>query len=213
MVFNELSAKVVAKILLETGAVKLSPENPFTWASGIKSPIYCDNRTLLSFPEIRTIFANEFCKLIKDKYTNCTALAGVATGAIALTAIVADKLKLPMIYIRPEPKKHGLGNQIEGKITPSKYVVIEDLISTGGSSLKALEALKNHGSEVLGMAAIFTYGFETAAQNFKKSDCLLYTLCDYQKLLETAVENKLLNENYLLTLSDWRNNPETWEKK
>ena len=200
-----------AEILLKLEAIKLSPDNPFVWASGWKSPIYCDNRIILSDPFSRDLIANNFSEIIKSKYKNVELIAGVATGAIGIGILVAQKLNLPFIYVRPEAKKHGRKNQIEGKaVENQKVVVIEDLISTGKSSLNAVKALRNSKLDVLGMVAIFTYGFDTSVNNFEKDLVKLETLCDYSRLLEKALEIDYIKEEYLETLTEWNKDPENW---
>ena len=200
-----------AEILLKLEAIKLSPNNPFTWASGWKSPIYCDNRIILSDPNSRNLIADNFVKIIKDKYKDTELIAGVATGAIGIGILVAQKLDLPFIYVRPEAKKHGRKNQIEGKISQNqKVIVIEDLISTGMSSLNAVKALKNSKLNVLGMIAIFTYGFEISKRNFENDKIELDTLCDYPILLKKALETEYISEDNLETLSAWNKDPENW---
>jgi orotate phosphoribosyltransferase len=204
--------KKTARLLLECRAVQLRPDKPFQWASGWKSPIYCDNRKTLSYPEIRNFIKDSFVSLIKEKYFSTEAIAGVATGAIAQGALVADMLNLPFYYVRPEPKSHGLENLIEGDPKPGqRVVVIEDLISTGSSSLKAVDALRRFGCEVLGMLAVFTYGFPVAAENFSKAGCSLTTLSNYEALLELALELKYIQEDAQPVLQVWRKNPETWD--
>ncbi|MCF8380506.1 MAG: orotate phosphoribosyltransferase [Bacteroidales bacterium] len=203
----------IAEYLLQSKAIKLDAANPFTWASGWRSPIYCDNRITLSYPEIRSFIRDQFIGIIRNKYPQCNLIAGVATGAIAQAALVADKMELPFVYVRPEPKKHGRENLIEGEITKGqKVVVIEDLISTGGSSLKAVEALRSSGVEVLGMAAIFSYGFEVAEKSFLESECALDTLGNYNDMLEIAVKMNYIEEKYLNILKIWRESPSTWGK-
>ncbi|MFD2512618.1 orotate phosphoribosyltransferase [Pontibacter locisalis] len=205
------TAHQVASFLLETEAVKLRPEQPFKWSSGWNSPIYCDNRVTLSFPFIRSYIKQQLAELIRNHYSEAEAIAGVATAGIAQGALVADYLEMPFLYVRPEPKKHGMGNQIEGRLLEGqKVVLIEDLISTGGSSLKAAEAVKAAGAEVIGMAAIFTYGFAVAEENFKKAGIPLHCLSDYNALTEAALENGYIPESALETLADWRKSPETW---
>ena len=200
-----------AEILLKLEAIKLSPNNPFVWASGWKSPIYCDNRIILSDPFSRDLIADNFSEIIKSKYKNAELIAGVATGAIGIGILVAQKLNLPFIYVRPEAKKHGRKNQIEGKaVENQKVVVIEDLISTGKSSLNAVKALRNSKLDVLGMVAIFTYGFDTSVNNFEKDLVKLETLCDYSRLLEKALEINYIKEEYLETLTEWNKDPENW---
>lgn len=207
---QEISAHV-AQLLLEVKAIKLSPEKPFKWASGWNSPIYCDNRVALSYPAARTAIKNYLVQVIKANYPDCEAIAGVATAGIPQGALVADAMNLPFIYVRPEPKKHGMGNQIEGKVTEGqKVVLIEDLISTGGSSLKAVDALRDSNIEVLGMAAIFTYGFPVADANFSQKNVKLTTLSNYEALLPKAVEMGYVSESQLVTLGEWRKEPGAW---
>jgi orotate phosphoribosyltransferase len=204
--------KKTARLLLQCEAIKLNPGKPFLWASGWKSPIYCDNRKTLSYPEVRNFIKYSFAEIIKEKYLSTEAIAGVATGAIAQGALVADLLNLPFFYIRSEPKGHGLENLIEGDLKPGqRVVVIEDLISTGGSSLKAVEAIRAREGEVLGMLAVFTYGFSRAEENFKKAGCALTTLSHYDVLLEIARESDYINEETHTLLKEWRKNPETWD--
>jgi orotate phosphoribosyltransferase len=210
----EKSAKKIAEYLLQIKAIKLQPSNPFTWASGWKSPIYCDNRKTLSFPEVRSYIRDSFTKLIKELYPDAEMIAGVATGAISHGALVADKMTLPFIYVRSEAKEHGLGNQIEGYYQKGqKVVVVEDLISTGGSSLNAVKALREAGCEVLGMTAIFTYEFKKAADGFTAAGCRLDTLCNYTTLIETAVEAGYITEENVETLKKWRADPSVWGVK
>ncbi|PCH77409.1 MAG: orotate phosphoribosyltransferase [Flavobacteriaceae bacterium] len=213
MIFNKDTAKRTAELLLQIKAIKLSPQEPFTWASGWNSPIYCDNRTTLSYPIIRTYLREELGKIIEEKYGKPEVIAGVATGAIAIGVLVAEYLNVPFIYVRPEAKKHGRQNQVEGVLEPGKrVVVIEDLISTGKSSLNAVKALKEAGADVKGMVAIFSYGFEIAASNFENDGVELTTLSDYDNLLELASENNYIAEKELETLKQWRINPSTWNK-
>ncbi|NMB05253.1 MAG: orotate phosphoribosyltransferase [Bacteroidales bacterium] len=203
--------KLTAEKLLRIKAIKLQPSNPFTWASGWKSPIYCDNRKLMSYPAIRNFIKVEFARLILEKYPQVDAIAGVATGAIAPGVLVADLLGLPFVYIRATPKDHGLENLIEGDLKPKqKVVVIEDLVSTGGSSLKAVEAIRRDGSDVLGMVAVFTYGFPLALQSMQDARVELTTLCDYDAILDEAVATDYIDESELKTLQDWRKNPDQW---
>ena len=210
--FDETSYKV-AEFLLQIKAIKLQPENPFTWASGWKSPIYCDNRKTLSYPSIRTYIRQQFVSAINADYAKPDVIAGVATGGIAQGALVAQEMGLPFVYIRSEAKKHGLTNMIEGDIENGQsVVVIEDLVSTGGSSLKAVEALRERGCNVKGMAAIFTYGFNVAEENFKKADCKVLTLTNYSTLINVALDKGYINEKDLTSLNDWRNNPDTWKQ-
>ena len=204
--------KSVAEKLLKIKAVKLQPKNPFVWASGWNSPIYCDNRKTLSYPQIRNYIKIELARLIVELYPDVEVIAGVATGAIAQGALVADLLGLPFVYIRPTPKDHGLENMIEGDLRPrQKVVVIEDLISTGGSSLKAVEAIRNDGSEVLGMLAIFTYGFPLAEQKFKNAKVKLTTLCTYEGVLSEALSTNYISTDDIETLQEWRRNPAVWK--
>lgn len=203
--------KLTAEKLLKVKAVKLQPSNPFTWASGWKSPIYCDNRKLMSYPATRNYLKVEFARLILEKYPQVDVIAGVATGAIAPGALVADVLGLPFVYVRSAPKDHGLENLIEGDLKPKqKVVVIEDLVSTGGSSLKAVEAIRRDGSDVLGMFAIFTYGFPAAEKNMKEARVELTTLCNYDAILDEALAINYIDESELKTLQDWRKEPESW---
>ena len=200
-----------AELLLKLKAIKLSPNDPFTWASGWKSPIYCDNRVLLSDPNSRNIIANYFVEIIKQKYKSVEVIAGVATGAIGIGILVAQKLNLPFIYVRPEAKKHGRKNQIEGKILENqKIVVIEDLISTGKSSLNAVRALKESNLEVLGMVAIFTYGFKVSKENFHENKVELFTLSNYNELVKKAIEINYISHKESETLKKWNDNPENW---
>lgn len=204
----------VALKLLKIKAVKLQPSNPFTWASGWKSPIYCDNRKTLSYPALRNFIKIELARIIREKYDQVDAIAGVATGAIAQGAMVAEELGLPFVYVRSSPKDHGLENLIEGDLKPGmKVVVIEDLISTGGSSLKAVDAIRADGSDVIGMLAIFTYGFHVAEQAFKNAKVELTTLSDYNSVLEMALETNYIHESELKALQEWRKSPSTWGPK
>lgn len=206
--------KIVAAKLLKIKAVKLQPSNPFTWASGWKSPIYCDNRKTLSYPPLRNFIKLELARLIREKYEDVDAIAGVATGAIAQGAMVAEELGLPFVYVRSSPKDHGLENLIEGDLKPGmKVVVIEDLISTGGSSLKAVEAIRNDGSDVIGMLAIFSYGFPVAEEAFRKAKVELTTLSNYEAVLEIALATNYIHESELTALQEWRNAPSTWLPK
>ena len=204
-------ANAIITNLIQIKAINLNLAKPYSWASGWNSPIYCDNRKTLSYPVVRKQICDGFTNFIRTQYPEADLIAGVATGAIAHAALVASSLDLPMIYVRPEPKKHGLQNQIEGDVTPNqKAVVIEDLISTGGSSLAAVEALRNAGANVLGMVAIFTYGFDVAINNFSKAEVPLHTLASYEQLIEQATEMGLVHVNELETLRDWRANPGGW---
>lgn len=201
----------IAKLLLQINAIKINLANYFTWASGLKSPIYCDNRKTLSYPEARNFIKSEFVNAIKNNFGNVDLIAGVATGAIAQGALVADYLGLPFVYVRSSPKKHGLENLIEGvAIKGQSVLVIEDLVSTGASSLKAVDALRKAGCNVLGMLAIFTYGFKIAENNFKNADCKLITLSDYETLINYAHKNNLVSDNDLVSLKKWRTDPENW---
>tara|TARA_B100001146_G_C16192039_1_gene439610 strand:- start:2213 stop:2854 length:642 start_codon:yes stop_codon:yes gene_type:complete len=212
MVLDKNTAKKTAELLLQINAIKLKPENPFTWASGWKSPIYCDNRILLSYPAIRNFVKEEIAKQVESLYGKPDVIAGVATGAIGIGALVADVLGLPFIYVRPEPKKHGRQNQIEGKLEANQtVVVIEDLISTGKSSLNAVDALLESGANVKGMLAIFTYGFDVAEDNFKSKELDLHTLSDYEHLIQQASETHFVKEEQLNTLRQWRTNPSQWQ--
>lgn len=203
--------KLLAKKLLGISAVKLQPKNPFTWASGWKSPIYTDNRKTLSFPDVRTFVKIELSRLIAEKFEEFDVIAGVATGAIAQGAMIADELGMPYVYIRSAAKDHGMGNLIEGDIKPGqKVVVVEDLISTGGSSLKAVEAVRQAGCEVVGMVAIFTYGFPLAEEKFKEAGVTLYTLSNYNAVLVAAAETGYINSEDIETLKVWRENPSQW---
>lgn len=209
---QEIIAGEVATKLLEIEAIKLNYKNPFTWSSGWKSPIYCDNRMALSFPAIRTFIKEGLVKAIRDTYKDVECIAGVATAGIPQGALVADALSLPYIYVRPKPKDHGMGNLIEGKIEKGqKVVLVEDLISTGGSSLKAAQALKEAGFKVLGMVAIFTYGFDVAEKNFEEAGIRLVCLSDFNHLLKEAVRKKYLDENQLVYVKSWRVDPGNWK--
>lgn len=204
----------VTKRLLEIDTIKIQPLSPFTWASGWKSPIYCDNRKILSYPETRSFIRDKFVEIIQNKYPQAEVIAGVATGAIAHGVLVADKMGLPFIYIRSKPKGHGLENLIEGDLKPGqKVVVIEDLVSTGGSSLKAVEAVNNFGGEVIGMLSIFTYNFDVAQEQFKKANIELTPLSRYQVLIDTALEAGEISKDQVETLMEWRKDPANWGKK
>jgi len=203
----------VALSLLQIKAIKLNPANPFTWASGWRSPIYCDNRKTLSYPAVRKLICESFAELIGELYPEAEVIAGVATGAIAHGILVAERLGLPFIYVRPAPKSHGLANQVEGEVKPgAKVVVVEDLISTGGSSLNAVEALRQAGCEVSGMTAIFTYGFPVAEENFRQAGVQLDALTNYQLLISIAVEQGYIRPEESETLAAWRENPAEWGK-
>lgn len=211
MIFNKDTASKTAELLLQINAIKLNSKNPFTWASGWKSPIYCDNRIILSFPAIRNYIRDEFAKNIEKQFGKPDVIAGVATGAIGIGVLVAEDLGLPFVYVRPESKKHGRMNQVEGFLQKGQnVVVVEDLISTGNSSLLAVEALRNEGANVKGMAAIFSYGFEVAEENFKNANVDLYTLSNYENLLDLAVAKEYITEAEQDTLKEWRKNPSEW---
>ena len=201
----------VTKRLLQINTIKIQPSSPFTWASGWLAPIYCDNRKILSYPETRSFICDQFVRIIKEKYPHAEVIAGVATGAIAHGVLVAEKLGLPFIYVRSKPKDHGLENLIEGDLkSGQKVVVIEDLVSTGGSSLKAVEALTNFGGDVLGMCAIFTYNFPVATDNFKKEGVELTTLSNYEILINLALEMGEVHKDEMDSLRSWRENPSKW---
>lgn len=209
----EQIAKQVAEKLLQIKAIKLEPANHFVWASGWNSPIYCDNRKTLSYPEVRSFVRDSFVKVISANFTDYDVVAGVATGAIAQGALVADKLEKPFVYVRSQAKDHGLGNLIEGDLKPgSKVLVIEDLISTGGSSLKAVEAIRAAGCEVVGMVAIFTYGFAKAEEAFATANVKLVTLSNYNSLIDSAKQIGYVAESDVKVLQEWRVSPETWKK-
>jgi len=213
MIFNDDKALKVAEFLLQIKAIKLQPNSPFTWASGIKSPIYCDNRVTLSYPNIRTFIRQEYAETLVEVFGKPDVIAGVATGGIAQGALVAQELGLPFIYVRSEAKKHGMGNQIEGYFEEGqKVVVIEDLISTGGSSLKAVDALRDAKLDVKGLVAIFTYGFKAAEKNFENAKCPYRTLTNYDILLEHAKEASLISEDEAGSLLEWKANPQSWKK-
>jgi orotate phosphoribosyltransferase len=212
MILNKNTAKKTAELLLSIKAIKLQPNDPFTWASGWSSPIYCDNRTTLSYVAIRNYIRENLAKIITDKHGKPDVIAGVATGAIAIGVLVAQELGIPFIYVRPEPKKHGRKNQIEGHIDSSQnVVVVEDLISTGKSSLNAVKALKEADIKVKGMVAIFNYGFKVADENFKNENIELTTLSNYENLLEQALETNYITERQLKTLKKWSKNPSEWK--
>ena len=202
-----------AKKLMDIQAIKLQPNEPFTWASGWKSPIYTDNRKTLSFPQLRSFVKLELCHAIQENFPEAEAVAGVATGAIAQGALVADQLGLPYSYVRPKPKDHGMGNLVEGEIKKgAKVVVVEDLISTGGSSLKAVAALREYGVEVIGMVASFTYGFPVAEQAFAEAGVKLITLSNYEAVIEEAAKTGYIKEDDKAVLAEWRKNPSTWKQ-
>ncbi len=210
--FDDAAVKI-AEYLLQIKAVKLQPDQPFTWASGLKSPIYCDNRKTLSYPQIRTFIRQQFVNVINHHFAKPDVIAGVATGGIAQGALVAQDLGLPFVYVRSEAKKHGMTNMVEGEVEKDQtVVVIEDLISTAGSSMKAIDALRERGCNVKGMLAIFTYGFEEANINLKKANCTTYTLCDYDTLIEVALKQNYITENDLESLKQWKVDPFSWNK-
>jgi orotate phosphoribosyltransferase len=214
MIFNKETAEKTAELLLQINAIKLNPKNPFTWASGWKSPIYCDNRLLLSYPEIRNYIRDSFSKNIEKQFGKPDVIAGVATGAIGIGILVAESLGLPFVYVRPEPKKHGRQNQVEGHLEAGQsVVVVEDLISTGGSSLLAVAALKEAGAQIKGMAAVFTYGFEVAENNFATAKIDLYTLSNYQNLINLAIDKNYISKTEEETLRAWSKSPSTWSNE
>lgn len=203
--------RLLAEKLLQISAIKLQPRNPFIWASGWNSPIYNDNRRILSYPDIRNFVKIEYSKAILENFPEVEAIAGVATGAIAMGAIVADILGLPYVFVRDTPKDHGLENSIEGNLKPgTKVVVIEDLVSTGGSSLKTVELLENYGTEVIGMACLFNYKFPMAVKRFHEANINLVSLCDYSTMIEVAEETKYINREEAETLREWREDPAGW---
>lgn len=205
-------AKAVAEKLLQIGAVKLSPEQPYTWTSGLKSPIYCDNRRLLSFPYERDFIKSEMCSMIFEQFPEADVIAGVATAGISWGVMAADQLKMPFAYVRPEPKKHGMQNQIEGYLeTGKKVLIVEDLISTGMSSLKVCDAIRKNGNEVCGMVAIFSYQFKEAEEAFKNADVKLLTLSNYETLTQLAREQGKIDDAMLESLLKWRSNPSAWD--
>ncbi len=209
----ELNQVEVTEKLLEINTIKIQPNNPFTWASGWKSPIYCDNRKILSYPETRTYIRDKFVEVIREKYPDAEVIAGVATGAIAIGVLVAEQLGLPFIYVRSKPKGHGLENLIEGDLKPfQKVVVIEDLVSTGISSLKAAEAVNNFGGNVVGMVSIFTYNFPHARENFKKAGIELTSLSRYQILIDLSLEKGEITKDQIESLLEWREDPASWGK-
>ncbi|WP_296637997.1 orotate phosphoribosyltransferase [Polaribacter sp.] len=213
MVMNKDTSKKTAELLLQIKAIKLSPNEPFQWASGWKSPIYCDNRVTLSYPPVRVFLKEEIAKIVELEYGKPDVIAGVATGAIAIGILVAQELGVPFVYVRPVPKKHGRKNQIEGHLESGQnVVVIEDLISTGNSSLNAVAAIKEVGAVVKGMVAIFSYGFDVATQNFKDKNLNLKTLSNYENLLEQALDSNYISQKELATLQEWRANPSEWNQ-
>ena len=214
MIFNNNTAQQTAELLLQINAIKLNSKNPFTWASGWKSPIYCDNRIILSFPAVRNYIRDEFAKHIEEKFGKPDVIAGVATGAIGIGILVAEAMNLPFVYVRPEPKKHGRQNQVEGFLQKGqKVVVVEDLISTGGSSLLAVEALRNEGANIKGMAAIFTYGFQISEDRFKEANLEVFTLSNYENLLKKAIEKQYVSEKEMESLTEWAKSPSTWNQE
>ncbi len=211
MIYNNVVAREVAEYLLEIKAVVLNPSEPFTWTSGIKSPIYCDNRKTLSYPKVRNYIKTAFCDILSEEFINTDVVAGVATAGIPHGVLVADVLNKPFVYVRDKPKGHGLENQIEGKIdSGQKVVVIEDLISTGGSSLKAVEALRQSGAQVLGLGAIFTYGFDKAEKAFEKAECPYFTLSDFPTLIQVALKQDYVKSEDYERLMAWYKDPEQW---
>lgn len=211
MKMNDATALKIAEFLLQIKAIKLNPKHPFTWASGWKSPIYCDNRVTLSHPQIRTYIRQQLVQCINANFGKPDVIAGVATGAIAQGVLVAEAMGLPFVYIRSSAKEHGMGNLIEGKIEKGQsVVVVEDLISTGMSSLKAVNALREANCDVKGMVAIFTYGFKTANDNFKSAKCKLHTLSDYETLIKQALHSNYISDSDLKSLKSWRDNPSEW---
>jgi orotate phosphoribosyltransferase len=213
MILNNDQGLKVAEFLLQIKAIKLQPNDPFTWASGWKSPIYCDNRKTLSYPNVRTYIRQSYCEAILEKFGKPDLIAGVATGGIAQGALVAQELGVPFVYVRSSAKGHGLGNQIEGDYSSGQnVVVIEDLISTGGSSLKAVDALREAGLTVKGLVAIFSYGFKIAEENFSNAECDYVTLSNYESLMEQALEQGSISQNDANSLREWRENPSEWKK-
>lgn len=205
------TSMALASFLLQIKAIKLNPANPFTWASGLKSPIYCDNRVTLSYPQVRTFIREGFVKMCLDKFGKPDVIAGVATGGIPQGALVAQELGLPFVYVRSEKKSHGMNNQVEGIINSGQSVVIiEDLVSTGKSSLNAVEALREKGAVIKGMLAIFTYGMDVATENFKNNKCELFTLTNYNTLVQKAAEESYIREDDLASLMEWKKDPQAW---
>jgi orotate phosphoribosyltransferase len=208
---DTMTAGLVARQLLEIKAIKLQPNEPFTWASGWKSPIYCDNRLALSYPKVRSMIKGKLVEVARNKFEGIEAIAGVATAGIPQGALLADALDLPFLYVRSKAKGHGMENMIEGKVTEGqKVLVVEDLVSTGGSSLKAVQDLRNAGFNVVGMVAIFTYGFEVAKENFKQAKVKLVCLSDYGALLQQATEENHVSDDDLESLHTWRKDPGSW---
>ena len=211
MILNTESGLKVAEFLLQIKAIELSPNKPYTWASGWKSPIYCDNRKTLSYPNVRTYIRQQFASVVTEQYGKPDVIAGVATGGIAQGALVAQELGIPFIYVRSSAKAHGLGRKVEGHVESGQsVVVIEDLISTGKSSLNAVEALREVGCDVKGMVAIFSYGFKQASENFEAAKCKLATLSDYETLIEQALKENYITEKDLSSLKEWREDPKSW---
>ncbi|MCS6933837.1 MAG: orotate phosphoribosyltransferase [Chitinophagales bacterium] len=213
MIYNNVVAREVAEYLLEIKAVVLRPEEPFTWASGLKSPIYCDNRKTLSHPRVRNFIKTSMADIISEEYRQTEVIAGVATAGIPHGVLAADVLNKPFVYVREKPKTHGMTNQIEGELGPGKRVlVIEDLISTGGSSLKAVSALREAGAEVIGLGAVFTYGFPAAEKAFAEAACPFFTLCDFATLLDVAAKLDYIKHNEVEPLMGWYKDPEAWSR-
>jgi orotate phosphoribosyltransferase len=213
MIFNKDKALKVAEFLLQIKAIKLQPKNPYKWASGWNSPIYCDNRITLSYPNIRTYIRQSYSEAVVEYFGKPDVIAGVATGGLAQGALVAQELGLPFIYVRSEPKAHGMGNQIEGAFEKGqKVVVIEDLISTGGSSIKAIQALQESGLDVKGLIATFTYGFKVAEENFQKANCPFITLTNYELMIESALKKEYVTESDMESLKQWKEDPANWLK-
>lgn len=207
-----ITEKLIAEKLLQVEAIKFSPEKPFTWASGWKSPIYCDNRKVLSYPYVRDFIKSELCSNVFEQYPDANVIAGVATAGIAWGALIADQLKLPFMYVRPKPKEHGLGNQIEGYFEKNqKVVVVEDLISTGKSSLQVVDVLRNEGLEIMGMISIFQYQFNKAIESFKEANVEFSSLTNYSALLQLALDKNLIQKESLPILNEWRLHPDTWQ--
>lgn len=214
MIWSEETANKVADLLLQINAIKLNVKEPFVWSSGWKSPIYCDNRLSLSFPEIRTYIKEQLCEIIRTKFATVELIAGVATAGIPHGTLVANQLELPLCYVRSSAKDHGLGNQIEGLALPGqKVVVVEDLISTGGSSLNAVDALRKAGCDVIGLVAIFSYGFPISEQAFKEAKCPFFTLTDYEALVNKALANHIIHADEVTALKEWRLAPSIWQGK
>jgi len=214
MIYNEETAITVSDFLLQIKAIKLDNANPFTWASGLRSPIYCDNRITLSFPKVRTYMRQQFVKAIQEEFGDGDVIVGVATGGIAQGALIAQELGLPFAYVRSQSKGHGLENLIEGVVEAGQSaVVVEDLISTGGSSLKAVKALREAGCNVKGMVAIFTYKLKAALDSFEKENCKLITLADYDTLIKQAVEKEFIKDSEMQSLIEWRENPKKWGER